>query len=200
MPTGSTIRHARSGFHPRRCLVPLNAAQPGDTVADIGAGTGYFSLPIAEAVGPEGKVYAVDAQAEMLSLPEAEDRSGRHTGTSSLVHATAEKTGLPSSSCDLYLLANVWHELDDCDAAVREARRALKPGGNVAILDWRPDVEPEHGPPLAHRLSTLPRHGAPAGSGLRCDFSYATSASTRGLFKRSRDHDNAQELNASGPF
>jgi precorrin-6B methylase 2 len=48
-------------------IVGALSVQPGDTIADVGAGTGYFSLPLAEAVGPRGKLYAVDAQAEMLS-------------------------------------------------------------------------------------------------------------------------------------
>ena len=44
------------------------ALHSGETIADVGAGTGYFSLPLAQAVGPQGKIYAVDAQEEMLSL------------------------------------------------------------------------------------------------------------------------------------
>jgi ubiquinone/menaquinone biosynthesis C-methylase UbiE len=123
----------------------------GDTVADVGAGTGYFALPMAKAVGPKGKVYAVDAQPEMLEwLKQKLDEAG--LANVELVQAEAEQTTLPASSCDIYFQANVWHELDDCGAAVREARRVLKAGGKAAILDWRPDVEPEGGPPLAHRI------------------------------------------------
>src|ERR1039458_9895939 len=53
---------------PPAAVLGALAVRPGETIADVGAGTGYFSLPLAKAVGPEGKVYAVDAQAEMLSL------------------------------------------------------------------------------------------------------------------------------------
>ncbi len=127
------------------------ALRPGEAAADIGAGTGYFAQPMAEAVGPAGKVYAVDAQPEMLALLKSKlDRDG--LANVELVQAEAERTGLPEASCDLYFLANVWHELEDWEAAAREARRVLKAGGRVAILDWRPDVDPEHGPPLAHRV------------------------------------------------
>jgi ubiquinone/menaquinone biosynthesis C-methylase UbiE len=114
--------------------------------------TGYFSLPMAQAVGPEGKVYAVDAQAEMLALLIQKVEEAGLVNVEP-IHAEAEKTSLPSSSCNLYFLANVWHELDDWGAAVSEARRVLKADGKIAILDWRPDVEPEGGPPLAHRLA-----------------------------------------------
>lgn len=124
---------------------------PGSVVADVGAGTGYFTLPFAEAAGPKGRVYAVDAQREMLALLM---QKVAHAGFANVEPkaAIAEQTELAASSCDLYFLANVWHELDDCHAAIQEAKRVLRPGGKVAILDWRPDVEPEHGPPLAHRL------------------------------------------------
>jgi ubiquinone/menaquinone biosynthesis C-methylase UbiE len=70
-----------------------------------------------------------------------------------LIHAEAEQSGLPASSCDLFFLANVWHEIEDRAAVLLEARRVLKKGGRIAILDWRPDVEPVHGPPLAHRIA-----------------------------------------------
>lgn len=122
-----------------------------ESVADVGAGTGYFALPIAHALGSRGKVYAVDAQNEMLALLM---KKARQSGIANIVpiHATAESTGLPSSSCDHYFLALVWHELDNHQRSAQEARRVLKTGGKVAILDWRPDVEPEQGPPLAHRF------------------------------------------------
>ena len=133
------------------------ALHPGETAADLGAGTGYFALPMAVAVGQAGKIYAVDAQTEMLALLKSKlDREG--LANVELVHAEAERTGLPEASCDLYFLANVWHELEDWGAAAREARRVLKAGGRVAILDWRPDVDAENGPPLAHRVD--PSHAS----------------------------------------
>ncbi len=125
----------------------------GETVADVGAGTGYFALPMARAVGAKGRVYAVDAQAEMLARLKEKLRDAALTNVE-LVQAEADRTALPASACDLFFLANVWHELDDHAATLGEARRVLTPHGRIAILDWRPDVEQADGPPLAHRLDS----------------------------------------------
>jgi ubiquinone/menaquinone biosynthesis C-methylase UbiE len=125
----------------------------GQTVADVGAGTGYFSLPLADAVGLQGKVYAVDAQNEMLALLKQKLDEAAILNVE-LIHAEAVSTGLPQCSCDLFFAANVWHEFDDRAAVLKEAARVLKVGGQIAILDWRTDAPPEPGPPLDHRLDS----------------------------------------------
>ena len=142
----------RAWLPPAEVLGAL-ALHVGDTIADVGAGTGYFSLPLAQAVGPQGKVYAVDAQEEMLSL--LRQKLDEFTlSIVELIHAEADNTGLPASCCDLVFAANVWHEFDDHAAVLREFARVLKPDGRIAILDWRTDVLSEHGPPLEHRLDS----------------------------------------------
>ena len=133
-------------------VIAMLRVQPGDLVADIGAGTGYFTLPLAHALGSKGKVWAVDAQTEMLSLlKEKLDLAG--VSNVEPVCAEGDRTEIPDAACTLVFLANVWHEFEDRDAVLREAQRILSPGGRVAILDWRTDVEPVHGPPLAHRIA-----------------------------------------------
>lgn len=126
--------------------------EPGWTVADVGAGTGYFALPMAAAVGMEGRVLAVDVSAEMLARLR-ERVAEAAIGNIESVEAEAAATSLPPGCCDLVLLANVWHEFEDHAAVLAEARRVLKPTGRVAILDWRPDVERKEGPPLEHRIA-----------------------------------------------
>lgn len=131
-----------------RALHPL----AGTTVADIGAGTGYFTLPLATLTGGPELIYAVDIQPEMLALL----RQKLDSDTSAkirLIEGSAARNALPTASCDLLLLANIWHELDDRPTVLAECRRTLKPSGRLAILDWSPDVDPTFGPPLHHRIS-----------------------------------------------
>ena len=143
---------ARKVWLPPAEVLGALVLRSGDTIADLGAGTGYFSLPLAQAVGAEGKVYAVDAQAEMLALL-GQKLHERSVSNVELIHAEAESTALPDGSCNLVFLANVWHEFADRSAVLDESRRILKHRGRIAILDWRPDVERENGPPLDHRLN-----------------------------------------------
>lgn len=124
----------------------------GETVADVGAGTGYFALPLAHAVGAGGKVFAVDAQEKMLEWIEAKVEKAGLTNVA-LVQADAAAATLPDASCDVFLTANVWHELDDRAAVLAEARRVLKATGRIALLDWSPEVERVAGPPLEHRIA-----------------------------------------------
>src|ERR1035441_245736 len=128
-------------------VIDALAVAIGDSIADIGAGTGYFALPLAQAAGPLGKVVAVDAQSEMLAIRRLKLDAGAVSNIE-LVHEEADSTGLPNASCNLVFMANVWHEFADRAAVLREAQRILKTGGQIAILDWRPEVEREAGPPL----------------------------------------------------
>lgn len=143
---------ARLQWLPPQDVIDTLAVLPGETIADVGAGTGYFALPLAKAAGAQGKVYAVDSQSAMLEFlrRKLHEPSGAPI---ELIHAEADATTLPEASCSLVLLANVWHEVPDRRQVAREFRRILKAGGRAAILDWRPDVEREAGPPLEHRLS-----------------------------------------------
>jgi ubiquinone/menaquinone biosynthesis C-methylase UbiE len=142
---------ARRIWLPPADVLGAMAVHSGQTIADVGAGTGYFSIPLALAVGTHGKIYPVDAEDEMLLLLRHKlDEAG--ISNVDLIHAEADNTGLAAGSCDLLFAANVWHEFDDRAAVLKEAARVLKVGGQIAILDWRTDAPPEPGPPVAHRL------------------------------------------------
>ena len=127
------------------------ALTPGMVVADIGAGTGYFTLPMARQVAPGGEVYAVDLQTEMLAILDGK-LAEEELDNILLMQGEASRTGLRNTSCDLILLANIWHELDDHAAVLAECRRVLRPAGRIAILDWRPSKTPQPGPPNEHRI------------------------------------------------
>jgi ubiquinone/menaquinone biosynthesis C-methylase UbiE len=142
----------RQNWLPPQEILACLSLPPGSSLADIGAGTGYFTLPIAAALGSSGHVFAIDVSPEMLArLRERVAEAG--LANVQYVEAEASATTLPQECCDCALLANVWHEFDDRAAVLAEAHRILRPGGQVALLDWRPDVEPVHGPPVEHRIS-----------------------------------------------
>ncbi len=137
---------------PAEVLLRLHLTR-GARVADIGAGTGYFSIPLAKEIGPSGEVFAVDLQQEMLDRlrqkleqPDAPKNISLHLGS-------ASRLPLSDNSVDLAFYANIWHELSDSGAAFREALRIAKSQGRIAILDWRSDQESPPGPPQAHRIS-----------------------------------------------
>ena len=137
---------------PGEILAPLHL-QPGMTVADIGAGTGYFALPMAAAVAPEGVVLAVDLQPEMLARIEAKLAVADAPRNLRLSPGTASATGLPEHVCDVAFLGNLWHELEDAPAVLAEMKRILRPGGTLAILDWHPEEAAPPGPPQKHRIA-----------------------------------------------
>ena len=72
-----------------------------------------------------------------------------------LFEGEATNTPLPPGELDLVFMANLWHELDDPEGALREANRLLLAGAHLAILDWRPDVDRPPGPPLDHRIPSI---------------------------------------------
>ena len=158
----------RDWLPPGRVVAELRL-QSGMNVGDIGAGTGYFALPIARAIRP-GFCYAVDFEPRMLEL--LRDRSVGESNLA-LIHGEAAATTLPDSCCDVALLANIWHELDDHVCVLTECRRILSPRGRVAILDWRPDVVQPPGPPLDHRISASTVERSLATNGWNVDRSVA---------------------------
>ncbi|MGP8246394.1 MAG: class I SAM-dependent methyltransferase [Bryobacteraceae bacterium] len=133
-------------------ILALLDLRPGETAADIGAGTGYFAIPIAARIAP-GKLYAVDLQPEMLDKLRAKLAAPGVPTNIELLRGAASATNLPDASVDLVLMANLWHELDSHDRVLREVDRILRPGGRLAILDWRRDVSPPPGPPSGHRVA-----------------------------------------------
>jgi len=120
----------------------------GTSFADVGCGTGYFTLPASELVGGEGRVYAIDIQAEMLRLL-GEKIAGRENIT--LVKSEEDRIPLPEECVDVALLGLVLHELEG-SGTLREVRRILRRGGTLGVVDWK-KVPTSVGPPLEERLS-----------------------------------------------
>lgn len=124
---------------------------PGDAVADVGAGPGYFALRLARAVGPLGTVYAVDVVPEMVAvLRERLDRAG--VGNVAPILARDGDPMLPPAACDLVLVVDTFHHFPDGAAYLRSLASRLKPGGRIANVDFHKRETPV-GPPLDHRVA-----------------------------------------------
>ncbi len=120
------------------------------TVVDLGAGIGFFALPFARHL-PQGTVYACDVNPEMLRYLE---EAVRQAGAANVKPVQTEevRVPLPDGCADLVLMVNLHHELDFRSETLAECRRLLRPGGRIAIVDWKA-VPTEHGPPLEIRFA-----------------------------------------------
>jgi SAM-dependent methyltransferase len=116
-------------------------------VADIGAGTGYFSMRLTHAV-PGGVVYAVDTEADMVRY--LTERVKREGATNVIPLKGAPNDPALPRPVDLALMVDVYHHIDNRIDYVRSLARSLAPGGRVAILDFRMDSPV--GPPRSARL------------------------------------------------
>ncbi len=117
-------------------MIKLLALQPGDVVADIGSGTGYVTRPLARAVGPTGRVHAVEIQREMLALMQERLRAEGITNVVSTL-GTVTDPSLPDASVDLILMVDVYHEFSHPYEMVAAMTRSLKPGGRLVFVEFK---------------------------------------------------------------
>ncbi len=122
----------------------LDALGPltGLTLADVGAGSGYFTVRLAARVGAKGRVYANDLQPEMLKMLAAR-LARENVRNVTLVQGAIDDPKLPPASIDLALMVDVYHEFSEPQKMLRAMRAALKPGGRLVLLEYRkedPDV------------------------------------------------------------
>ncbi|MEI7777102.1 MAG: class I SAM-dependent methyltransferase [bacterium] len=105
-------------------------------IADVGCGTGHHTFDLAEAVGPSGRVYAIDVQEDLLmTLKRESDR--RKLNNVIIILADAEKnTGIESNSLDRVFFSNSFFQFEDKEGAVMEAKRLLRRGGRIVVVDW----------------------------------------------------------------
>lgn len=111
----------------------------GETVADFGAGSGFYSFAAAGAVGEEGRVYAIDVQRDLLERLKNQARNIRHLNNIEIIWADIDNLGgtrLREESVDSVIAANVFFQLEDKKNACLEIKRILKKGGRVLFIDW----------------------------------------------------------------
>jgi len=119
----------------REKILEATRLKPGMAVADVGAGTGLFTLPFARAVGPTGRVYAVEIARNFLGLirSRAERASVPNIET---VLGTERSVELPEASIDLAFICDVYHHFEYPQDSLRSIHRALKPGGEIVLIDF----------------------------------------------------------------
>lgn len=120
---------------PSRAIRALQI-KPGQVIADIGAGSGYYSVLLAKAVGAEGRVYATDIQPQMLAILKRKLEAQSLRNVELILGAEAE-TKLPDASVDFALMVDVYHELAQPQAFLQSVKRALKPGGRLVLIEFR---------------------------------------------------------------
>jgi ubiquinone/menaquinone biosynthesis C-methylase UbiE len=125
--------------HTSKLLPPLGI-KPGDTVVDLGAGSGYYTFRLAQLVGPKGRVYALDIQPEMLEIIRKRADKDKIANVA-LVKNTEKELKLPANSVDLILMVDVYHELAYPYEMTAEMVKALKPGGRMVFVEFRLEDE-----------------------------------------------------------
>ncbi len=139
------VDESRRKRQPVEVIIERMRLAPGETVADLGAGIGYLSIPLAEA---GAKVVALDFQQEMLDGIRTRDGGSDRID---LVRAELPYIPLPDASLDRAVMLNVFHEVEDKGRLAQELFRVVRPKGRLTIVDWQAR-QTEHGPPFHERV------------------------------------------------
>jgi len=141
---------ARDAWQRPSDVITAMRIEPGMTVADIGAGTGYFEPYLSRAVGSKGRVLALDIEPDMVRY--MKERAAREKlGNVDAILAPADDVGVPAASADRVLVVDTWHHIHQREQYAARLASALRPGGMVAIVDFT--LESKRGPPPDHRLA-----------------------------------------------
>ena len=132
-------------------LLPLLKLKEGDAVADIGAGSGFYTFRLSPLVGEKGKIYAVDIQKEMLDLIKQRAKAKQITNVEPVMGKISDPK-LPDSAIDLILMVDVYHEFSHPFEMTEAMVKSLKPGGRIVFVEFR--LEDETVPiKLVHKMS-----------------------------------------------
>jgi predicted methyltransferase len=145
-------REGRAELEKPELTLAAMALREGMTVAEIGAGTGFYSRRLAKAVGPAGKVYAVDIQPEMLDLLKTYAAKEGITNIDPVL-GTETDPKLPAHGMDRILLVDVYHEFQKPEPMLARIRDSLAPGGTVALVEYRLEGDSASHINIQHRMS-----------------------------------------------
>lgn len=126
---------SREVFHGRKAILKACAIKPGMRVADIGAGTGLFTRMFAQAVGPDGWVYAVDIAPAFLGHIHARAKQEGQANISTIL-CPEDSVGLPPESIDLAFVCDVYHHFEYPRSTMASLVKAMKPGATLVVIDF----------------------------------------------------------------
>jgi ubiquinone/menaquinone biosynthesis C-methylase UbiE len=124
----------------------------GDRCIDMGSGPGYFSLLLAERVGADGVVYAIDPSTEALAYL-AREQAARGVANIRRIQSDGATAELPDGPADAALVAMMLHHAGDPAAVLRNVGRLLRPGGRALVAEFHPEGTGRHGPALTRRIA-----------------------------------------------
>ena len=127
--------------------------KPGLTVADVGAGVGYLTLRIARRIGPQGKVYGVDVQKEMLVRLRQNATKAKLANVETVL-GTENDPKLPTAQIDMILMVDVYHELSQPQAMLQSMKKALSPNGRLVLVEYRKE-DPSIPIRIEHKMSAV---------------------------------------------
>lgn len=135
----SMLRPERRGSPPAEQTLSYLALGPGQVVADVGCGPGFFTLPAATLVATTGLVYAIDVEPRMLDLVRSRAAEAGVTGVETRL-GEGRRIPLDDGIAHLTLCALVLHDLEDRLGLVHELIRITRPNGRIAVVEWLPDA------------------------------------------------------------
>jgi ubiquinone/menaquinone biosynthesis C-methylase UbiE len=141
----------RDAYQKPHEVVHALGLKPGEVIADIGAGSGYFTFHLARHVGEKGKVYAVDVSPDMIRHI---NRRIREIKTNNVVSILADPDDplLPERSINRFFICDVWHHVDNPVKYLSLMKKMLKPGGEIVMIDFHKKELP-FGPPLQMKIA-----------------------------------------------
>lgn len=125
--------------------------KPGEVIADIGAGSGYFTFHLARHVGEKGKVYAVDISPDMILHINRRIREAKANNVVSVLAEPADPL-LPDQSVNRFFICDVWHHVENQTKYLSLMKKMLKPGGEIVMIDFHKKELP-FGPPLKMKIA-----------------------------------------------
>jgi len=161
-------RPEREEYQKKDEIMKTLELKPGQRVADIGAGSGYFTIPVAKAVGPTGKVWAIDIFQEMLTYIDRRLKAEQLENVE-LLKVERDDPQLPPAGVDMILMVDTYHYIQNRTEYAKKLREGLAPGGQVVVIDFipKPWEERPWGPPPEQHLSKEMLNSEMAEAGLK---------------------------------